>query len=281
MSVISTATNTVTTTIPVGDGPRTMVLNSDGSKAYVTNWNAASVSIISTATNTVIGTIPVGNNPIGICRFGSKLYVANLATNNVTVINALTDTVTNTISVGSFPQGVTVTHDGAFVYVATASANAVSVINTTTNSVSTTIAVGSYPEGIDISPDGSKIYVVNRNSSSISVINTATNTVSTTIGVGSAPISFGKFMSINVPLATNAYTSTLEMTLYPNPTSGRFALDLADYPATISIVNALGQTVFQTNALEQNTNLELNQSGLYWVTVSSATGITTKKLLVR
>jgi YVTN family beta-propeller protein len=256
-------------------------LNADGSKAYVTNWNAASVSIISTASNSVIGTIPVGNNPIGICRYGSTLYVANLSSNYVSVLNSNTDTVTTTVAVGSFPQGVTVSQDGAHVYVATASANAVSVINTSTNTVSATIAVGTYPEGIDISPDGSKVYVVNRNSSSVSVINTATNTVSTTISVGTGPISFGKFMSVNAPLATNEYTSTLEMTVYPNPTTGKFAIDIPDFPATISVVNALGQVVLQTNALEENTLLELNQSGLYWVTVSSATGITTKKLLVR
>jgi hypothetical protein len=70
------------------------------------------------------------------------------------------------------------------------------------------------------------------------------------------------------------------MSVYPNPTTGKFTIAIADFPATISVVNALGQTVLQTTAIDQNTALELDQSGLYWVTVSSETGTTTKKLLV-
>ena len=37
VSVIDTSTNTVTVTIPVGDGPQRVAFTPDGSRAYVTN----------------------------------------------------------------------------------------------------------------------------------------------------------------------------------------------------------------------------------------------------
>ena len=38
-------------------------MSPDGSKVYVANFDASSVSVIATATNTVIATIPVGVTP--------------------------------------------------------------------------------------------------------------------------------------------------------------------------------------------------------------------------
>jgi YVTN family beta-propeller protein len=67
VSVIDTATNTVTATIPVGGGPIGVAVTSDGSKVYVANASSNSVSVIGTATNTVIATIPVNATPpIGV-----------------------------------------------------------------------------------------------------------------------------------------------------------------------------------------------------------------------
>ena len=70
MSVISTATNTVIATIPVGSSPVGVAVTPDGSKVYVANDGDNTVSVISTATNTVIGApIPVGNDPVAFGLF--------------------------------------------------------------------------------------------------------------------------------------------------------------------------------------------------------------------
>ena len=66
VSVINTATNTVVTTVPVGDVPLGVRVSPDGTLAYVTNLVDGTVSVISTATNTVTATIPVGNGPAQI-----------------------------------------------------------------------------------------------------------------------------------------------------------------------------------------------------------------------
>jgi YVTN family beta-propeller protein len=67
LSVINTATNTVTATIPVSNNPRAVALSPDGTRAYVTNSASNDfVAVIDTATNTTITTIPVGGIPNGV-----------------------------------------------------------------------------------------------------------------------------------------------------------------------------------------------------------------------
>ena len=99
VSVISTATNTVTGTIAVGSLPHFFAITPDGSTGYVDNTGNNSVSVFSTATNTVIATIPVGATPQGVTidSSGSDVYVANDASGTVSVIDTATNTVTNTI----------------------------------------------------------------------------------------------------------------------------------------------------------------------------------------
>ncbi len=64
VSVVDTATNTVTTTIGVGDTPAGVAVSPDGATVFVTNANDDTVSMIDTVTNTVTATITsVGDNP--------------------------------------------------------------------------------------------------------------------------------------------------------------------------------------------------------------------------
>lgn len=65
VSVIDTATNTVTATIPVGSSsePFGVAVTPDGSKVYVADYGGDTVSVIDAASNTVTATIPVGADP--------------------------------------------------------------------------------------------------------------------------------------------------------------------------------------------------------------------------
>ena len=112
VSVINTATNTVSATIPDGDFPDGVAITPDGTKAYVTNYSDGTVSVINTATNLVVG---------------------------------------SPILVGIDPEGVAITPDGVYAYVTNSSSNNVSVIDTATNTVSATIPVGK-PEEVAICP---------------------------------------------------------------------------------------------------------------------------------
>jgi YVTN family beta-propeller protein/VCBS repeat-containing protein len=200
VSVINTATNTVTTTIPVAEPPVALAFNPSGTLAYVANDSG--ITVIDTATNTVTTTIPNPNGPysptaVALSPNGAQAYVS-YANGTVAVINTATDALTTTIAVGGNAQGVAVSPNGTRVYVVDnpgtiGGSGSVVVINTATNTITSTIPVGIAPVGVAISPDGDTAYVTNTGASDItntvSVINTATDTVTNTIPIGAAGIS--------------------------------------------------------------------------------------------
>jgi len=80
VSVIDTATDTVIgSPIPVGSVPIGVAVAPDGSKVYVANSYADTVSVIDTSKKQVTATVLVGPNPYGVAVApdGSKVYVAN------------------------------------------------------------------------------------------------------------------------------------------------------------------------------------------------------------
>jgi YVTN family beta-propeller protein len=267
VSVVNVATNTVTSTIPVGSQPKGVSVSPDGSKVYVTNYEDSTVSVINTFTNTVTATIPVGRQPMGISVSpdGSTVYVANYEDNTVSVINTATNTVTATIPVGRQPMGISVSPDGSKVYVTCTEDNVVNVINTATNTVSATIPDGLGPQGISVTPDGSKVYVAS-GGDSVSVINTFTNTVTSRIyvGHGQNPCCItvtpdgsmvyvtnymGKTVSV-INTATNTVTATI--TVGSGPIGGSVSPDGSKlYVAnsgdnTVSVINTSVDTVSAT-----------------------------------
>ena len=192
VSVVSTATNAVAETIPVGREPRGIAISPDAASAYVTNARDNTVSVIDLATNTVTGEpIPVGRSPQGIAFSpnGAKAYVVNGFGNSVSVINTATKAVEVALPVGRQPQAVALTPKGTHAYVSNFADNSVTVLNLGTNSPETTIALGNKkgPNGIAVSPDGRRVYVVNFNDDSVAVIDTVTNQVIDTIEVSFLP----------------------------------------------------------------------------------------------
>ena len=105
VSVIDTATNTVTATVAVGTGPEGVAVSPDGARVYVGNFVSDNVSVISTASNTVTATVAVGTSPFGVAVTpdGARVYVANSGSNNVSVISTASNTVTATVTVGASP----------------------------------------------------------------------------------------------------------------------------------------------------------------------------------
>jgi YVTN family beta-propeller protein len=234
VSVIDTATNNVTGSVPTGSHPAGVAVNPEGTKVYVANFygenyesalseqivtkkseltkehvatGEGTVSVIDTATNTLIATVPVESYPIGVAvnPAGTKVYVTNRGSNIISVIDAATNTVTATVPVESGANGIAVTPDGTKVYVTNLYTNVVSVIDAATNKIIATVPVGSSPFGIAVSLDGTKVYVSNAGSYTVSVIDTATNTVTATVPVESWPLG----VAVN-PTGTRVYVANHE-----------------------------------------------------------------------
>jgi YVTN family beta-propeller protein len=151
----STKYNQVIGTIKLASTPSDIVVNSAGTRAYVTMKGNASVAVIDTATMKVVD------------------------------VNPSTSTV-DSIKVGSTPAGIAISPDGTRLYVTNSGSSTVSVIDTTLNKEISRITVGSQPSGIAVSPDGNKLYVTLRYSDSLATVNLANNLVST-VKVGDSP----------------------------------------------------------------------------------------------
>lgn len=100
VSVINTATNTITHTIPVGTNPRSIAVAPDGERAYVSNLGSDSISVISTDSNTVIHTIPViAPVSLAITQNGRQLFATTNVPKTVVAIDIPEDKVKAAITV--------------------------------------------------------------------------------------------------------------------------------------------------------------------------------------
>jgi uncharacterized repeat protein (TIGR01451 family) len=191
VSVVNPAPpGTITKNIQVEGGPEGIAVTPDGTKAYVANNFAGTVSVIDTANEQVENTIFigfVGPRGVAVNPDGSEVYIANAFSDTVSVISTTTNTVTATIRVGFAPQAVAFSPDGKTAYVANESTRNVSVINTATRAQTSTIPVDGAPTDVAVSPDGTKVYVT-VSEGKVFVINTATSGVTATIPVGTRPL---------------------------------------------------------------------------------------------
>jgi YVTN family beta-propeller protein len=257
VSVIDTATNTVTATIAVGNGLFGVVFSPDGTRAYVPNISDGTISVIDTAANAVLTTINVGGGPIfpAITPDGKSLYVPTFFSGTVVVVSTATNSVTATIAVGGIPGAVAITPDGAHAYVL--NIGSVSVIDTATNTVVQSIVVntasfGFLPlSGIAITPAGGDVYVAGGFAGNVSVIATASNTVVATIpfppadGLAITPDGSRVYVSDplqNVMGVIDTATNTVETSAIP---VGSLPVGVAVTPdgAFVYATNLTGNTV--------------------------------------
>ena len=188
VKVISTATDTVTATIPLPwTDPHAIAFSPSGGTAYVTT--SAGVIAFNTATQRVSGLIPGLGDPQGVTvASNGTVYVTNTAQNVVDVINPGTNRVAHTIAVGQLPWQSALSPDGSTLYVADSDSDQVSVISTATDKVTGTISVTGDPASVAVTPDGSRLWVGGITSGVVSVIDTSDDTI-----VGSFAVGYGEY----------------------------------------------------------------------------------------
>ncbi|HEY5196993.1 MAG TPA: alkaline phosphatase family protein [Solirubrobacteraceae bacterium] len=182
VSVITTATNTVTATINVGQAPEVIAISSDGATVYVTCQDG--LYLIDAASARVRGVVAQlgGAHGVAVAPDGSTVYVVDSTRNALALVDPSTARVASEIPVGQMPWNVALTPDGTTAYVTNANADTVSVIDTTTRAVVDTVPVGHVPTGITASTDS--IWVTNNTTGSVSKIMIATNQVTASVDLG-------------------------------------------------------------------------------------------------
>jgi YVTN family beta-propeller protein len=227
VSVLNAFTGQNVADITVGDGPEVAAATPDGSRVFVTDNGAATVSVISTSSNKVTATIPVGSGPRGVVFSpdGTSAYVSNNVSNTVSVIKVATNAVVATIPCAS-PDLMAMLPNGSALYVGSDS-NAMTVINPHTNTVTTTIDLGATTNlGVAAAPNSANVYVTSadnhahQHDAALEAINTATNTVSATVDLAPAVLPYGVTATTDgLELFVAGYTSNTVSVLTTSPLS--------------------------------------------------------------
>lgn len=299
VSVLNLVKNTVETTIRCDcfHEPYTITINAAGSKAYVTNSNASTISIIDVATNTVMKTVGGFDGPSGlvISPDGRNAYVNNyggpggLGSGNgktVSVFDMQSETIVGPpIEVGLAPAALAISPSGDFVYTINYTTGdpgtgTISKIQTKTNSVVGAPITGlSGPFAIAITPNGKFAYVSNFGSnnfspigSTVSVVDLDRSSITATISLAIQPSG----MAIT-PDGKYAYASNYN-TLYTGPnysglTAGQGTVNIIDIATNTVIAPTI--TVGQSPA-----NIAISSDGKF-AYVSNYTSGTVSVLALR
>ncbi|MUL78765.1 Ig-like domain-containing protein [Mycolicibacterium sp. CBMA 226] len=246
-SIINPATNTITTTVPVGKNPQAVAVGANG-QVWVANSGSNSVTVTG-PTGTILDTVNVGDGASAIA-FGTDgtAYVANANSNTVSVINANTYTISTTVPVGNTPTGIATGPDGR-VYTANYAGGSVTIIDPTKNNATDTIAVpGSNPYGITVT-----------NSGVIVVTDPIHNTVTElTAAPTSSAVSAAAVRSVSAVTATNASATNSAA---------------ATNPVTSS--NGTAYTVNQVAVAGNPTAITSDTAGILYVTNTGTNTVTT------
>jgi YVTN family beta-propeller protein len=187
VEVINTITGTVNS-VTIGANPWAVAITPNGQYAYITTTQGVDVLSTTTDTIVATIPIGTGcsSEGIAITPNGRFAYVANNFFSTVSVIDTSTNSVVTTISSGiSSPNSVAITPDGNTVLVTNPTSAKVYVI--TANAVSRTISLTYNPGCVAIYPDGGNAYVTLSPNASVEVINLS-SWLTSTFPVGSDPV---------------------------------------------------------------------------------------------
>jgi YVTN family beta-propeller protein len=224
VSVIDGATDTLITTVKVGNGPNAIAVNQVTNRIYVANYYAGTVTMIDGNKGYATTTVTVGTYPsdIGINSVTNKIYVADYYSQEVTVIDGATNSTKNIIT-GDSPIALAVNVITNMIYVANYTAKGtVTVINGATGQTTSTISVGEYPKAIAVNPITDLFYVTNYYNQTVSVIDGSTAQVVQTITVGLYPTVLAINPVTDKIYVVNSYDQTVSVIGYTSTNAVEF-----------------------------------------------------------
>jgi YVTN family beta-propeller protein len=202
IQVLDTATDQLTGTIPITQGPPQFVsFSPDSQTAYVSVYNNSEtvhlIAFVDTATGKVTSTVPVNNDspgPSAVSPDGRYLYVPNhnmsMTDPNGRILDEIDTTqkrLVHTLPLATNPHWVVFSASGQYVYISDHMSSIVTVLNSSNNKVVNRISVGETPHGEAISPGGSILAVTSYYGNFVSFIDTATDKVVKRVNVEANP----------------------------------------------------------------------------------------------
>ncbi len=203
VSAISTTSNVVTNTIPVGTNPVAMAELPNGQNLYVANQGNSTTHGSVTSINTIDKTVN-GNDPLNtyawvspvwtVARSDSaRVYVLDSGSGTVAVIDTSSDTVVNSVSVGVGANFMLYDPVRNRLYVTNPTAGKVTFLDASTDTPTPLTVSVANPVSVAALPDGSRVYIASASvsggtvASRLTVVNAGDGSVRTTIPLTSVP----------------------------------------------------------------------------------------------
>lgn len=161
-----------------------IAITPDGSTIYAAaGTSVAVISTATNTVTTTVGTfnlaLAVAANPVAAAQ---QIWVTdNTLGNTVNVISTASNTVTNTINEGTVGEAVVVSPDGTLAYVYTANSTLYAFSTTAFNAIQTVAITSSFPTSIAASPDGQHVYL--GYNGGFQVVSTSSWTVTATVSL--------------------------------------------------------------------------------------------------
>src|SRR5664279_2722842 len=290
-------------TVPAGNSPFGVAVNSITNKTYVANQDDNTVTVIDGATNNTT-TVPVGVYPyaVAVDSATNKIYVANNCGNNpdcvdfgtVTVIDGATNN-TTTVPVGVYPYAVAVDSATNKIYVANycgsdltcSSSGPVTVIDGASNNT-VTVNAGVFPYGIAVNTVTNQIYVANQCGNDLTCNSAGTVTAidgsthnTTTVNVGAFPNFVAVDLVTNEVYVPNYCGSDLTcssagtVTVINGATHHTVPVAVGDNPQTLA-VNATTDRIYVPNSADATVSVIAGDTALQFVAVTPCRVVDTR-----
>lgn len=201
VSVIDTATNRVTATIPTGEENHHRPLYSgiidahganlspDGRLLVVTGRGSSNLLFIDTATNRVVADVLVGREP-HVPTFtpdGREAWVTIRGRDHIAVLDTRTFQVTRHIKTMDGPSMLWFSPDGRRAYIASQKEAILWMLDVPTFRVISVNVAGNFSPFIKVSPDGKEVWLTHKTVDKVSIVDADNLNVLKVVDVGPRP----------------------------------------------------------------------------------------------
>ena len=190
VSVIDTATNTVTNSIEVGKTPHGLAITPDGEYVLVAGFGTDQVSIIVTKTNQVTGHIPVAKpHNFAISRNGQMAYVSSQhpGTAALAMVNIEGKSLIGSIPLDHISRALNFSPDGKRLYFTQEQVLSLQVLDSATSHIIAQLPVVASPRHLLLMPRGDLGLVVVQGPSNVRIFDPAKSSVIANVSTGLQP----------------------------------------------------------------------------------------------
>ncbi len=154
----------------IGGDPHATAFTPDGTRLYVANAYANTISVIEPGALASVATIQVGLHPYGLAfdETARRLYVANYYGDSISVVDTSSNRVVATIPLAMLPTALAANERAGRVYIANASTDSVYVIEGTR--VVKEIGVGRHPVDLARDPQSDRLFVASRADGALTIV---------------------------------------------------------------------------------------------------------------